>query len=211
MTSGYEHLRRLLGDVGGRRVLVLGAEADAVVALARAGATVIAVDSEAPRADAARAALDRAELKAEVRTGPLADLAFLRADSVDAAVSVGALAHEAELDRLFRQVQRVLRPVAPFAFTLPHPLALVAGKEEEPPGSLPLAAPFIARSYFDPAPIALGDEEPVHPHTITTVFTGLVRAGFRVDVIGEPEPPRTASGPALVPELVVWRGRKEGA
>jgi SAM-dependent methyltransferase len=211
VTGGFEHLRRLLGDLSGRRILVLGADPDAVVALAGAGATVIALDSEPTQADAARAALDRAELKAEVRSGPLADLAFLRADSVDAAVSVGALAQEAELDRLFRQVQRVLRPAAPFAFTLPHPLALVAGKEEEPPGSLPLAPPFLARSYFDPAPVERDDGEPVHPHTITTVFTGLVRAGYRVDVIGEPEPPRTASGSALVPELVVWRARKEGA
>jgi len=211
VTGGFEHLRKLLGEVAGRRVLVLGADPDVVVALARAGATVIALDSGADRAAAARAAVEQAELKAELRSGPLADLAFLRADSVDAVVSTGALAHEAELDRLFRQVQRVLRPAAPFAFTLPHPLAFVAGTEEEPPGSLPLAAPFLARSYFDPAPVATEDGEPVHPHTVGTVFTGLVRAGYRVDVIGEPEPPRSATGPALVPELIVWRARKEGA
>jgi SAM-dependent methyltransferase len=207
-----EHLRRLLGDVAGKRVLVLGADAGAIVALARAGATGIGLDPDAVRVDATRAAVEREELKAEVRTGDLADLAFLRADSIDVVVSAGALARLGELDRLFRQVQRVLRPSAPFAFTLPHPGALVVGKEEEPVGSLPLAAPYVARAYFDPTPVAASEGgDPIHPHTIESVFTGLVRAGFRIDVIGEPEPPRTPRGPALVPEIVVWRARKEGS
>jgi cyclopropane fatty-acyl-phospholipid synthase-like methyltransferase len=214
-TSGFEHLRKLLGDLAGKRVLELGCGATSgstttTVALASAGATVIALDADPTRVDEARALATAAEVRVECRVGDLADLAFLRADSVDAVTSAGALAGLAELDRLFRQVQRVLRPGAPFAFTLPHPAALVVDKEEEPAGALPFAQPFLARSYFDASPIG-AEGDVVHPHTIAAVFTSLVRAGFRVDVIAEPEPPRTARGPALVPDLVVWRARKEGA
>jgi SAM-dependent methyltransferase len=211
MTEDFRHLRKLLGDLAGKRVLELGAgDGETTIALATAGATVISLDPDPDRVERARARAATAEVRVEVRVGDLADLAFLRADSVDGVVSPGALAGLAELDRLFRQVHRVLRPGGPFAFTLPHPAALTVGLDAEAEGALPLAQPFFARSYFDASP-AIRGEARVEPHTIAEVFTGLTRAGYRVDVIGEPEPPRTARGQAIMPDLVVWRARKEGS
>src|SRR6478735_2617833 len=100
---------RLLGPVKGKRVLELGCgTGDTAVRFAREGATVIGVDSSADRIAAARAAAEVAEVRLELRAGDLADLAFLRADSIDMAYSQGALAPVADLDRLFRQVHRVL-------------------------------------------------------------------------------------------------------
>jgi hypothetical protein len=111
-------------------------------------------------------------------------------------------------------VHRVLRHGAGFAFSLPHPFALGTEVEPPPEGSLPLGRTFLARSYFDTSPIEAGTEdEPVlvTRHTLSEVFTGLTRSGFRVDTLLEPEPARSPGGRALLPTTVVWRARKEGS
>jgi SAM-dependent methyltransferase len=206
---------RLLGSVKAKRVLELGCgTGDTAIAFAQQGATVIAIDGSPERIAAARAAADTAEVRLELRAGDLADLAFLRADSMDVAYSDGALARVPELGRLFRQVHRVLRHGAGFVFSLPHPFGLGTDVESPPEGSLPLGRTFISRSYFDPSPIDVGPEgEPVllTRHTLSEVFTGLTRSGFRVDTLLEPEPARTPGGRALLPTTVVWRARKEGS
>ena len=56
------------------------------------GATVIGIDESPASIADARAAAEAAEVKLELRAGDLADLAFLRADSMDMACSQGALA-----------------------------------------------------------------------------------------------------------------------
>jgi SAM-dependent methyltransferase len=206
---------RLLGSVRGRRLLELGCgTGEASVEFALRGATVIGVDSLADNISRAREHAEAAEVRLELHDGDLADLAFLRADSVDLAFSDGALARVADLGRLFRQVHRVLHHGAAFVFSLPHPVTL--GSETEPPteGSLPLGRTYVTRSYFDGSPIDAGTEEQpllLTRHTITEVFTGLSRTGYRVDTLLEPEPPRTQGAQALLPSAVIWRARKEGS
>jgi SAM-dependent methyltransferase len=206
---------RLLGTVRSKRVLELGCgTGDTAIAFTREGATVIGIDESPALVADARAAAEAAEVKLELRAGDLADLAFLRADSMDMACSLGALAHVEDLDRLFRQVHRVLRPGAPFAFSLPHPFTLGIESEVTPEGALPLGSTRVVRSYFDPSPVDVGSAEApdvVHRHALGDVFAGLVRAGFRVDTLLEPEPARTGSAAPLLPTTVVWKARKEGS
>lgn len=203
---------RLLGDPRGKRLLELGCgTGDAAVAFARAGATVIAVDTDVAAVSAARDAAERAEVRLELHAGDLADLAFLRADSIDLAYSDTALAHVADPNRAFRQVHRVLRAGSPFVFTLPHPVALVTSPEPHDATEAAGARLVVSSSYFDELPHV--DEptgELLHPHTFGSVFAALTRAGFRVDALVEPEPPRTGRERPLLPPAVVWRARKEG-
>jgi SAM-dependent methyltransferase len=205
---------RLIGRVGGKRLLELGCgTGETAVAFARQGATVIGVDGSPDHIAAARAAAEAAEVRLELHAGDLADLAFLRADSIDVAYSAGALAGVEHLDRLFRQVHRVLRPGAPFAFSLPHPVALAVATEDAE-GTLPMGRTYVERSYFDDAKVDIGGADEVQlvsRHRLSAVFTALVRAGFRVDALVEPEPPREKKERALLPEVVVWRARKEGS
>jgi SAM-dependent methyltransferase len=201
-------LARLLGDVAHKRVLELGCgDGTRAVELARRGASVIAVDPSTEAGIATRKRAEAAEVRIELRTGDLADLAFLRGDSVDVAFAEGSLASLSDLGRVLRQVQRVLRAGAWFAFSLPHPVAACVDADAVPDGSLPLASPVVARSYFDDLPY--GSE--VHPHRIADVFAQLGRVGFRVDTLLEPEPPATARGRALLPDTVIWRARKIGS
>jgi SAM-dependent methyltransferase len=205
---------RLIGDVEGKRVLDLGCGVGhASIALARRGAKVIGVDPSPERLARAREAADHHEVKIELHQSDLAELAYVRADSVDLVVSAYALATVRDLDRVFRQVHRVLRPDQHLVFSLPHPaFALV-----DPASNDPLR---IRRAYWDRTPRPFETDEGTgadHPRTISEVFTGLGRANFRVDTLLEPGPATDAKRSPYWSEVAQWipttlvvRGRKEG-
>jgi SAM-dependent methyltransferase len=202
---------RLLGRLEGKRVLELGCGGGPVsVAMAKQGAKVIAVDGSAEQISHARRLCEREEVVVELHQGDLAELAFVRADTIDAVVSVYALGMVPDLDRVFRQVHRVLRPEGPFVISLPHPVWRVADRAEPP---------AVRRPYWDHRPQQWQEgTETGSDHHVTTseLFTSLTRAGFRVDTLLEPEP--TTGGrsrwwqPAMawLPSTLIVRGRKVG-
>lgn len=198
--------RRLLGEVKGKRVLELGCgTATWSIDFAKLGATAIGVDASAEKLATARFRCEQEEVRVEFRQGDLADLAFLRADSIDAVFSDHAFATVEDLDRLFRQVHRVLRAGAPLVFSVPHPAARLVDTEA-------LEPLLVRRSYFDRSPIEMrrdGEETTEHQHTFADVHGGLARAGYRVDTVVEPEPD-TSDRRAFVPRTLLVRARKEG-
>jgi SAM-dependent methyltransferase len=207
-----EDTLKLLGSVEGKRVLDLGCGVGHnAIAMARQGAKVIGVDESADQIAAARAACEREEVRVEFHHGSLADLAFLRADTIDACVSAFGLAPVEDIDRVFRQVHRVLRPEMPLVLSLPHPAFAVSDPDD------PLRA--VKRSYWDRAPISSDEDRGVVdvPRTISGLFTSLGRANFRVDTVLEPEPnprgPRSRRWTdlmTLLPATLVVRARKLG-
>jgi SAM-dependent methyltransferase len=204
---------RLLGHVQGRRVLELACGAGAgAVALAKTGARVIAVDDQAGNLSDTRERAEREGVRIETHHGPLAELAFVRADTIDAALSTYGLATVDDLDRVFRQVHRVLRTERPFVFSLPHPAFVMV----DPAG----AEPVLRRPWWDPSPVAWsiadGRSEPDHVITLGSLFGSLGRAGFGVDTVLEPQPDRATAGDAWseamswVPPTLIVRARKLG-
>ena len=204
---------RLLGNLDGKRVLELGCGGGPIaIAMAKQGAKVIAVDESAEQIAHARNLMEREEVKVELRQADLADLAFVRADTMDAAISVYALGAVADPDRVFRQVHRVLRPEAPLVISLPHPAYRSVDTTTDPP--------VLKRRYFDRTPITWWHEKESgtdHPSTISDLFTSLTRANFRVDTILEPEPSRAqvrgrhwTEAMRWVPSTLIVRARKLG-
>ena len=205
---------RLLGDLRGKRVLELGCGGgQCSIAFAKQGATAIGVDFSAEQLAFARRLVEREEVKVELRHGDLADLAFLRADTIDLAFSAYAFGFVEDLNRVFRQVHRVLKVGAPLVFSLPHPAyAMIDDDSDEPL--------LIRRSYFDRAPLDYewgGVPFTDYHHTFADIFTGLARASYRVDTVLEPEP--LPGGPRsndwretfhYVPRTLIIRARKEG-
>ncbi|MGH9281779.1 MAG: class I SAM-dependent methyltransferase, partial [Acidimicrobiales bacterium] len=148
------------------------------------------------------------------RRGDMAELAFVRADSVDLVFSANAFGFVEDLSRVFRQVHRVLRTGAPLVFSLPHPAYhLVDSRHPEQPL-------LVRRSYFDREPITFerhGATFTEHHHTVAELHTALVRSSYLVDTVLEPAPP--LSGPRsddwqeaarYVPRLLIIRARKQG-
>ena len=164
---------RLLGNLEGKRVLELGCGGGPIaVAMAKQGAKVIAVDESVDQIAYARNLAEREEVKLELRQGDLADLAFVRADTMDAAISVYSLGAVADPDRVFRQVHRVLRPEAPLVVSLPHPAYRAVDPTTEPP--------VLRRRYFDRTPITWWQDKESgtdYPVTISDLFTSLSRTG----------------------------------
>jgi SAM-dependent methyltransferase len=146
---------KLLGPVAGKRVLVLGCGDPTVPGtLGEQDAKVFAIDPDAGRVAAAR----EAGVAAELHNVDYAELAFVRANTIDAAIAVLALAEVDDLDRVFRQVHRTMRTQAPFALSFPHP---AVGMTD-------------GRSWFE--------------RSVSDVFTSLLRTSFAVDVLLEPVP-----------------------
>jgi SAM-dependent methyltransferase len=214
-----ENELRLLGHLEGKRVLELGCGgAQCSIAFAKQGAHAIGVDFSAEQLAFARRLADREGVKVELHHADLADLAFIRGDSVDLVFSAYAFGYVEDLDRVFRQVHRVLRPDAPLVFSLPHPFYDVI--DDDAPDEGDGGAMRIRRSYFDRSPIDYewnGVAFTDYRHTVADLFSGLNRANFRVDTILEPEP--KASGPRsqhwretyrYLPRTLVMRGRKLG-
>ncbi|MGE3622228.1 MAG: class I SAM-dependent methyltransferase, partial [Acidimicrobiia bacterium] len=160
---------RLLGSVQGKRILDLGCGAGHnAVALARAGARVIAVDESAEQIAAARATFEREDVRVELHHAPLAELAFVRADTIDGCISAFGLATVVDLDRVFRQVHRVLRPELPLVLSLPHPAWALVDPAD---GDL-----RVRRSYWDPAGIETSGVPGAaqdRGRTISALFTSL--------------------------------------
>lgn len=200
---------RLLGDLSGKRMLELGCGwGHNLVAVARQGGHAIGLDSSQEQLSAARRVAEREGVRVELHQGDLADLAFMRGESVDLVLSPWSLAGVADLDRVFRQVHRVLHQGAPLVFSMPHPaFDLIHGED-------PLQPLLIRRSYFDRSPLTAG--RGFH-HTFSDLFTSLSRAKFRVDTVLEPEPlpesPRSRYWRDTfhwVPRTLLIRARKEG-
>ena len=183
-TGPTDHELRLLGDVAGKRVLDLGCgDGTAAVTFAQQGAVVIAVDAlrRAPRARA-RTRASEAEVKVEWRAGDLADLAFLRADSIDAAFSADAVA---EVDDLGAPVP----PGAAGAQAQRAVRVLVRAPDGAVHRRQRRGRALVLRSRARSTSTTrrrLGAAST--PATSASVFTELGRAGFRVDTILEPRP-----------------------
>lgn len=182
---------RLLGQLNGKRVLLLGSGSGALPVLAaQRGAKVICVEPDDALLAQARLCCAEAGLNLEMSQRDFAELASVRADTVDLVLSVLELAGVADLTRVFRQVHRVLHPEAPLVFSLPHPTRAVAAG-----ATLPLPWTRNGHHGLD------------HGHSIEAVFTALIRTGFRVDNLLELHDDRSNPFPAVL----LVRARRLGA
>ena len=205
---------RLVPALDRKRVLELGCgTGENALTFASRGSHVIAIDCDADALTKGRAAATAAELKVEFRAGDLADLAFLRADSIDFAFSTFSLGEVQDLDRVFRQVHRVLKSGGVFVFAYEHPLSLCLGRDDIPSGGLPLGRLEVTRPYASRDSVTVEREGvmlTLYPRSIADVFSGVRRAGFGVEQFLELEPTNQPDqGPAF-PAAMVWRGREGG-
>ena len=209
---------KLLGPLEGRRILDLGCgSGSSSVAMAVAGARVIAVDGSTARLTRARHAAELAEVRVEFHHGDLADLAFIRADSIDSVLASYSLAGVSDLSRVFRQVHRVLQPEGAFVLSVPHPMSLMVDWDPEIGPT-----PWLSRSAWDTDSttwVVAGDEGHAQILQISSLFTTLHRSNFRVDVVAEPRPevpteestsPHRDAIHDWVPPTLVMRARKLG-
>jgi SAM-dependent methyltransferase len=180
---------RLVGEVKGKRVMELGlppTQPNSIV-MAQSGARVIAVDNSAERIATARRAAETAGVKVEFHEAGLSDLGFERSGTLDLVLCVERLTGVDDIDRLLRQVHRVLKPEAAFVAVLEHPAAAMFDDDE----------PVARRRYGADTGLTIGD-----------VCMSLQRSNFALDVLYELMPKNKPR--AIVPCTLALRARKLG-
>ena len=188
---GTDVERRLVGEISGRRILDLGCgQGHTAVGLALRGARVIAIDENVTQLGAARLLASQHEVTIEFHQAKPAELAFLAADHVDLAIAITSLSFVEDLNRVFRQVHRVIGPGGYFVLSVPHPAALTADPDD---------ADRTTTAWDHKG--AIGDR---WIHTAESIVTSLTRANFAVDQLLE------RRDDALVPATLVVRARKLG-
>jgi len=179
----------LLGRLGGRTVLELGAGAAQCSRWLRTqGASAYAMDlSGAQLADSARLDAETGIRVPAVQADALA-LPF-GAESFDLACSsYGAIPFVADLEAIHREVRRVLRNSGRWVFSVTHP---VRWAFLDDPGPRGLTA---VRPYFDRTPYAERDDSgrllyAEFHRTVGDHVRALVSTGFRLIDVVEPEWP----------------------
>ena len=211
---------RLLGDVRGKRCLVLGCGGgEDCVALARMGAAqVIGIDLSGEQLAYARRLAEDEDVAVRLIQGTVGELSAIESESIDTAISAHALLYVERIDRCFGETYRVLAPGGLFAFSFQHPSDTMT--DDDPP-----YAP--AKSYFQ---VQL-DWEWNFPEAgvnatfrswyrpVSEWFQALIDAGFTVERILEPPPPQrkprtsferrhSIDKARLIPQTLIFRARK---
>jgi ubiquinone/menaquinone biosynthesis C-methylase UbiE/ADP-ribose pyrophosphatase YjhB (NUDIX family) len=114
---------RLLDDVDGKRVIVLGCGGGQdVVALAAMGAIAVGIDASREQiAYAKKLAVQHGANNASFVVGSVDDLSRFDDASFDAAVSAHALNYVEHIEDAMSEIARVLKPGAAFAASVRHP------------------------------------------------------------------------------------------
>ncbi|MDX8037286.1 class I SAM-dependent methyltransferase [Lentzea sp. BCCO 10_0856] len=181
---------RFLGEVAGQRILEVGAgSAPCARWLKVNGANATALDiSEGmlrhARENNAKTGIDVPLVQASADQLPFRDGSF------DAACSAfGAVPFVANVQEVFSEVARVLRPGAPWVFAVNHPMRWIFPDD---PGPLGLT---VTQSYFDRTPYVEVDGEGhavyvEHHRTLGDYVRALKNTGFVLEDLVEPEWPK---------------------
>jgi ubiquinone/menaquinone biosynthesis C-methylase UbiE/ADP-ribose pyrophosphatase YjhB (NUDIX family) len=179
---------QLLGDVSGKRVIVLGCGGgqDCIV-LAKQGATVIGIDLSDKQIEYGRRLAERESVLVTLVQGSVEELRGIDDETQDLALSIHALNYVERIDRAFAEAHRVLRRGSAFVIILHHPFDVCL--DDTPPYG-------VTKSYWEEQLDWQWDfsEAKVTARmrswyrTIGEWLSMLIDAGFRVERLLEPPP-----------------------
>jgi ubiquinone/menaquinone biosynthesis C-methylase UbiE len=186
---------RLLDDVSGRRVVVLGCGGGQdCIALAKEGAFVVGVDLSDNQIEYGRRLAEREGVLVTLMQGTVEELRGVEDETQDIVFSAHALNYVEKIERAFDEAFRVLRPGGAFVLSVHHPFD--ACLEKSPPFS-------VAKRYWDEqldwqwdfkeAAVSARMRSWYRP--VSRWFELLTDAGFLVERLLEPRPTPNTSEP----------------
>jgi ubiquinone/menaquinone biosynthesis C-methylase UbiE/ADP-ribose pyrophosphatase YjhB (NUDIX family) len=206
---------RLLDDVRGRRVLVLGCGGGQdLLALDRLGAVAVGIDQSKEQLAYARDYLARHDVpNASVVEGNVEDLSRFDDASFDAVVAAHMLSYVERIERTIAEVGRVLTPGGAFCASVRHPMD----------AALTWDAPYRIRApYWDVVQDWEWEGEDGAPvrfrqwlWTVEEWFTMLTSAGLTVERLLEPREDKPIADDQvddararLIPATLLFKARK---
>lgn len=179
----------LLGEVEGRRVLVLGCGGGQdAIALARRGAQVVGIDLSDEQIRFARELAQKEGLEVPFVQGNVEELPDVDAESQDVVVSAHTLNYVEHVDRCFAEVFRVLRPGGLFVFSVQHPMD--ACLDDHSPYCMDKGYWETQHDWeWEYMEAGLKERFRSWYRTVADWFALLQEAGFQVERLLEPPPP----------------------
>lgn len=187
----WETLRDMLPDFGGKRVLDLGCGYGwhCRYAVQQGATEVLGIDLSERMLSVAREKGEDPRIR--YQRSAAEDLQLAPA-SFDVVISSLMLHYLEDVPVLFARVYDWLRPGGVLVFSAEHPIFTAAGSQDwvyRPDGSIDH---FPVDHYFYEGrreACFLGEPVIKYHHTLTTYLRGLLRAGFIVTDLAEPQPP----------------------
>jgi SAM-dependent methyltransferase/ADP-ribose pyrophosphatase YjhB (NUDIX family) len=185
----------LLGDVAGRRVLVLGCGGGQdCIALAKRGAQVVGIDLSDKQIEYGRRLAEREGVVVTLLQGNVEELMDIEDETQDIAVSAHALNYVEQAGRAFEEAYRSLKPGGALVFSVHHPFD--ACLEDSPPFA-------VGKGYWEPE---LDWQWEFPDQQVSARMRSWYRpvgewlsllsgAGFRIDRVLEPPPTDETSSP----------------
>jgi len=178
----------LLGDVKGKKIIELGCGgAENSIVLAKKGAICTGVDMSSEQLKYANNLIKEHKVQIELIEGDIENLEMLDDDLFDIAITTFALDWMQDLNAAFREAHRILKPNGIFVFSMQHPIYNLFGAED----LKNLEEVKILESYFEKEVTfkePTGIELRVHASKISDIINGLIKIGFDIEEILEPEP-----------------------
>ncbi len=216
-----ENELRLLGDVGGKRILEVGCGGgQCAIAFAKQGATVAGQDLSEVQLAFARKLAAAEGVQIDFTQGSVEDLSAFGDASWDVVFSAYVFQYVADMARTLAECRRALVPGGRLVFSLDHPFRDCFWDDEDDEHVL-----FPVRSYFDTRPTDwrfeghTGATMRTYHRTIADWIDLLTGAGFRLVRLLEPSPlPTLADDPwatdydievaMKVPQVIVFVAEK---
>lgn len=187
----WHELERLLPGFSGKRVLDLGCGFGwhCRYASDHGAAAVIGVDLSEKMLEKAKA--DTHDESIHYVRAAMEDVDFPDA-AFDVALSSLALHYVADFGAIAEKVYRWLAPGGAFVFSIEHPIFTAYGSQDWYRDEKGDILHFPVDNYFFEGAreaVFLGERVTKYHHTLTTILDGLLRRGFQLRRVVEPQPP----------------------
>lgn len=200
----WHQLKELFPDVENKVVLDLGCGYGwhCMYAASRKAEKVLGIDqSEAMIEEARKRNKDE---RIRYKVCGLEEYEYPR-EAYDLVISNLVLHYVKDLERVFENVYRTLKPQGVFLFNMEHPVFTGSVNQEWIRDENGIAKYWPVDRYFYPGERKtsfLGHTVTKEHHTLTQIFTGLLRAGFSIEAVEEAVPPKEmADLPEMKDEL----------
>jgi ubiquinone/menaquinone biosynthesis C-methylase UbiE len=184
-----ENKLNLLGDISRLRAIDLGCGAGHnVIALAKAGAIAAGVDFSLKQLEEARKMTKDMKLAADFFQSDITSMSFFNNETFDLAISACAIAFVKNLDRALAEIFRILKENGRFILSVMHPVQYIIDGDE---GSMYFNSAYPFKSRVLKWSWNIREKSIPFQHylrSISDYHNALVKAGFEVTRILEPEP-----------------------